>query len=346
MSENDIIEFKMGKKEFTSFIVDLLGKQQTISKIISGSFEIGLSDLCNIFNTINQRIEQQNKANLIQFRTKIIYDDESSVLLGSYDELNSYSEIKKLIPVSVHLEIEYLIQFQDKDKPERQEIEISFISNNFSQGRFIVYDDVPFKLINRDGIISLRIKHTARTWAADIESLISHVLSNLLKSESPIKKFIRKHRVKISSIVPLIFLLSIFICIYFTTNNYALIMKNNLSSNLNNIKGENIHIINKKLSYLGDFLASGQWSQYLFYSIIFIIISFITVIFLSFWISSSAHTKEPSLILITKEAEKYKEKLNNTLKKKWISFTFSLIISIGINVFANFLFYTFFCSKK
>ncbi|MCP4136982.1 MAG: hypothetical protein GY754_38800 [bacterium] len=98
----------MEKTQFAEFIANLLGKQQSITNSMRGAFDITIEDIANIYYLVDQRINQQNEANLIQFRTKIFYNDESSILLGSIEELETFNEIRKVIPISVHIEFDYL----------------------------------------------------------------------------------------------------------------------------------------------------------------------------------------------------------------------------------------------
>lgn len=343
MDKSNGLVLKMEKKQFAEFIANLLGKQQTISNSMRGAFEITIKDLINIFHLVDQRINQQNEANLIQFRTKIIYNDESSILLGSLTELETFNEIRKVIPMSVHLEFDYLIKFQDKQTPERQEIEISFIAADPAFGRFQLLYDTPLKVMALGGFINFRIKHTARTWGADIESLLSNQLSNIFKVENKLKHFIRLHSSKISLSIQLIFLLSIFISIYYTTKNFAMVTTNSLAKELSKTLPNQFDLINHKITTIGVFLSSGIWAQYYFYVLIFVIIGIILAVILGAWIDSSIDTVEPSFIILTKESEKHKLKIEKKLNRKWIYFVISIMVSVATSLIANILFKKLFC---
>ncbi|MEK6880238.1 MAG: hypothetical protein AABY22_11545, partial [Nanoarchaeota archaeon] len=67
--------------DLAGFIRSILGKPQTINKIHLGSFDINLSNLTDIYQLLDQRIMQQNDAKFIQFKTRIIFSDNSSILL-------------------------------------------------------------------------------------------------------------------------------------------------------------------------------------------------------------------------------------------------------------------------
>ena len=87
--------------EFREFLSGLLGKPQTIEKSIYGVFEVPHDAVANTFHLVDQRIDQQNEATLIQFTVWIEYDDNSSVLLNSLQDFLTYSEVRPIASVGV-----------------------------------------------------------------------------------------------------------------------------------------------------------------------------------------------------------------------------------------------------
>ena len=106
---------------FREFISGLLGQPQTLERRFLGTFELSRPDVETIFHLVDQRVKQQNEASLIQFTIKIIYDDNSSVLLNSIDDFVRYTEVRPVVSVAAHLSWTYLIKFQDRAVPEKQE---------------------------------------------------------------------------------------------------------------------------------------------------------------------------------------------------------------------------------
>jgi len=92
--EEGFVVFPYNKEQLRDFITSLLGSPQTIGKAFRGEFEINLDDLRNLHQLIMQRVSQQNDGVLIQFKSKIVYSDNSSVELTSIDELLTYNEIR------------------------------------------------------------------------------------------------------------------------------------------------------------------------------------------------------------------------------------------------------------
>ena len=185
-------------EDFAHFISSLLGRPQTISKNFRGAFDITADNVQDLHSLITQRVTQQNKASFIQFTAKIVFDDNSSVLLNSPEEFMTYREVRPISSKQLHLTWSFLVEFQDKQVPEKQEIEVSFIASGM-QGPFYG-EDMPIIISSRmtkGGFINFRIRHTARTWGADIEALLSGHINNMLVPQPKLRKFIWKHSFKI-----------------------------------------------------------------------------------------------------------------------------------------------------
>jgi hypothetical protein len=118
--------------QFRDFIAGLLGRAQTIESVVEGPFEVNKQSIENLFHLIEQRIGSQNEATLVQFTSRVVYNDSSSVLLNSLQSFLSYNEVKPLISVGLHLSWTYLIKFQNKPFPEKQVIVISFDTTGHS----------------------------------------------------------------------------------------------------------------------------------------------------------------------------------------------------------------------
>ncbi|WP_298871209.1 hypothetical protein [uncultured Bradyrhizobium sp.] len=165
--------------QFRDFIAGLLGKPQVIERMIRGPFNLGRNEIENLYYLIEQRISSQNDATLIQFTARIVFDDESSVLLNSFADFTTYKEVRPLISVSVHLSWTYLIKFRNKPIPEKQQIDVS-CNADYSRGQvsFDFFDPArivfsPIRQTRHRGNIYLRISHTDRTWGTDIEALLT-----------------------------------------------------------------------------------------------------------------------------------------------------------------------------
>jgi hypothetical protein len=197
------------EKQFGDFLVSLLGKPQTITKRFVGSFCIDKDSIVNIFQIIEQRIHQQNDAKLISFRSLITYNDNSTVELSGFEHLVNFNEPLPLIPKGIDLTWQYLIKFKDKEIQEKQEINISFnVGAGFrSLGNNIIFDFGHFRTN-----VSLRISHTARTWGADMEALLSKHIEVLCKPSTGYKKILNKDPEVIQKTIQILIFLTSLIC--------------------------------------------------------------------------------------------------------------------------------------
>jgi hypothetical protein len=180
------VSFPVSENQFNDFIISLLGKPQTITKTFNGYFSIAKDDIVTLFEILNQRVFQQNEAKLIQFRTTVVYNDDSTTTLNGLDHLVHYNEVLPKISNQVHLTWQFLIKFRDKTNFEKQEINLSFISAN--PARITIDNNLPFFF--ETAPVFLRISHTARSWGADIEAVLSKHLDVLIKQEKAYKRAI------------------------------------------------------------------------------------------------------------------------------------------------------------
>ncbi|MDP2362320.1 MAG: hypothetical protein Q8M94_00980, partial [Ignavibacteria bacterium] len=338
-SEEGFVTLPFNEGEFKHFIKSLLGNPQSISKGIFGIFEISFDDLRNVNHLILQRITQQNNGSLAKFSARIFFSDNSSVEFNTIDELLTYNEIRPIFSVSVHMSWDFIVTFPDKKIPEKQKIQISFVST----GRFLPeFDRDSFIVLHRAeyerGFINFRIEHTARTWGADIESLLSNHINSILQKDSKIKSFIRRYSGKISFAVAALFFISSLIFGFISANSFAndrIIEVQKQISSFNNVTVESL---NSKIDYLTNFMAGGAWSRYYFALVVFIILSLVIAISLAIWVEGSADTQEPSFVLLTKESKRHKDQVLKKLNKNWLSFFGAIATAIITGIISNYLF--------
>lgn len=316
--------------QFKEFIKGLLGTPQTITKRIKGNFEIHLKDLQNFHDLINQRVTQQNNGKLVQLKTQIYYSDESSVLLSSYEELVTYNEVKPVISEAVRMTWTYLIQFADKNVPEKQEIELMIVST--PQRNVIEDDDIPV-IFPSYGQFRIIIKHTARTWGADIESLITNQINSILTPCSKLKEFIRRRSERIGLFTGLLFLISSLIGIFFYTRSFNRSEVNNVTEFVKNTK-----VLDGKIDYLLNYIAQNNQNLFFLKSLLFIVISIFVAIILGVWVESQADNKTKSFLVLTREAKKNRDIQVKKSERKVYWFWVSIASSILTGIIANYVF--------
>jgi len=174
------VAFPATTEKIGKFISGLLGQPQTISREVSGIFDINLNWLNHVNSLIEQRIKQQNDAALTSFSAKIFYDGDLIRTLQSVEALKHFSETKMVRSVGVELHWNYIIKFPGKEIPEKQEITLGV----FAKGsKYVTVGLQPIKLreaINL-GRITYSIAHTERTWGDDIESILRQEIDVVTK---------------------------------------------------------------------------------------------------------------------------------------------------------------------
>jgi hypothetical protein len=154
------------------------------------------ADAENLHHLLDQRLSSQNDATLVQFTARIVYGDNSSVLLNSFSDFHSYNEVKLLVSTALHLNWTYLIQFKNKRFPEKQTIDVSFTTGSldFESTPRIIDEGAWVRLQpprNLPGFI--RIQHTDRTWGVDIEALLKGQIETLIKPVPRARRITNKY---------------------------------------------------------------------------------------------------------------------------------------------------------
>lgn len=323
-------------RDFRDFVSGLLGKPQTITQVFDGPFDINKHDIENFYFLVVQRISQQNEGHLIQFTARIVYDDNSTVLLNSIDDFNSYNEIRDIASTGIHLSWTFLVKFQDRSVPEKQQIDVSIISEG--SPRFL-NDDSPAIFFHKvsQGIIAFRIQHTARTWGADIEALLSGHIETLIREVHPLKKFLSENDGWVGLFTGSALFLSAILSAFYITNNF---LKECMSkaSGLLTIVASDPEMVSKKINYLIEIMAAGMWSRYFFSIGSFVTAALFISILIGVWAGSSADNNEPSFVVLSRKAEKRKVALLKKNKSAWNQLILSLTVGVVTGVVGNFLF--------
>jgi hypothetical protein len=179
--------------QFADFIGNLLGKPQVIERRFIGSLDIKFSDIENLASLLDHRLKEQNRAQLIQFTATLSYSDRSSVTLNSFEDFRSYAEIKDIETLQVTCSFEYLIKFHGVGHPERQSIDVTFSRIDRQQEEDFL-DPLIYSVLDAEfkSSVFIRIKHTARSWGADIEALLSAHVQSMMRKESSVRVLARR----------------------------------------------------------------------------------------------------------------------------------------------------------
>lgn len=334
-SANYAVMLPCAPEQFQEFITGLLGKPQTISQQMQGSFEMSLADFTTFHHLICQRVNQQNHATLIQMTVQIGFDDGSSVLLNSFDDFSVFHEIRPVVSSRINLSWIFLIQFPDRKFPERQTIDVSFNTNAEAQISYYESEDIFLKVLKSapGPYVGFRIQHTARTWGADIQSMLENHLNSVLQKDRPERTYIKKHSDKISLFVFFAILITAFWIVFSTGSD----LLSRDSKAITSISGETVPVI-EKLDFLIKYTSSSLWPKYLLTSSAYLVTAFAFAIVVGFSIDSGANGYRPSFILLSQVAEKERVAALKKYERGWLKFLISIVVSVVAGVFSNILF--------
>lgn len=170
-------------KDFRNFVSGLLGKPQELTGSIEGTFQISHREIANICHLITQRINNQNDSSLVHLGITVHYSDGTTVTHHNVKDFEAYHPTSPCFPVGVSIDFTYLIKFQNREIPEKQEISVAIETDP-------ELAHVRTKRWFRRGLFAYRIQHTERTWASDISGLLKSHAETIIKKKSPFIEFI------------------------------------------------------------------------------------------------------------------------------------------------------------
>jgi hypothetical protein len=328
--------------QFGEFVSGLLGKPQTIEKCIFGALEITKDDAISTYWLIEQRLHHQNTATLVQFTARIVYDDDSSVLLNSLVDFEHYAEVRPLASVGVVLSWTYLITFRGKKVPEKQEINLSFQANRTDIDADRLDDDFlvkPSRHWRMPSHVLVRISHTERTWGIDIESLLTGHIKTLLKPAPRVARFINKNSGRIGLLSGGLFFAGSTLGVYFASNRFIEAYTQKLKSITTAAPSD---AVSRKIDFLIEVISTGAWPRFTFAALAFLVLSLVASILIGTWISTKAESTPSSHVLLSKSAEERRRKITGKLRRDWLTFYVSLGASIFTGIISNVIFTRYF----
>jgi hypothetical protein len=315
---------------FADFVAGLLGAPQTIERRLFNPFELDLAGVESLYHLLDQRVKQQNQASLLQFTAKIYFSDSSSVLLASLKDLLHYNEVRSVVSNGVHLTWAYLIQFPDRQAPEKQQIDVTFralpdeedVSDDFAVLRPMV--------VIRTATIVVRIAHTARSWGVDIESLLTNHLQSLLVDESPLRRSAAKHSGKATLAVFLLSFLSIFGGMFVTERSQD---QERARATIQALKGD----IGERVDYVIRVISASEGLEGSATGLL-TVGAFVLASILAGVTFSMCDTRPPSFVLLTKPAETRRAKVLRKRQRSWFWLLGTVFLAIVAGVIGNWVY--------
>jgi len=330
--------------KIAEFLGGLLGRPQVIRGGRRGSICIEMKDIENFYHLIDQRVNEQNIANLVAFDCNIQYQDGSSVEIHSLKSLREYASVGSSIPIGVQLSWVFLVQFKSVPVPERQEIDVLMRCNSGKQQSIdddLVIDEMVESFWHGrnmySGAISFYIAHTRRSWGFDIQNLLSSHIENMMSvSDEPLREFFRKNR-KLTEFlfaVPLgmaggLFFLQVIDWLVLQSYRRYLAIEGT----------EFADILIKKMNFIAlDLQGKNILSLFVAAGGLFLLTSVLIAMILIFIIKPALQGK-PSFILLSDSAKKDFDVRMTRYNKGWTNFLFGAALSIVLGVLGNTVFH-------
>ncbi|MEN6586154.1 MAG: hypothetical protein ABFE02_08960 [Sulfuricella sp.] len=291
-------------KDFSKFIAGLLGKPQETTGRSEGIFRVTNVEVANIFHLVNQRMAKQNDSTLIHFAITVHYSDGTSVTHNTVAAFENYHPIVNSYPIAISVNFNYLIKFNGRDIPEKQEITVVISTDpDFGiEGRFHWF---------QSGLFLYKISHTEITWATDIAGLLKNHAENIISKSSKLKTFIFRNADELLSF-------------WFTTIFVVIMVFWGLSAN--SIYASNaITSISGAVRYLSVsmaiFLSLGAvlYSIHHFYEMKF-------------------HLRSPSFIILTNKDTEHVTKIEKNNTVLWIGYILGWVLGLASGVLSNYLY--------
>ena len=111
-------------KDFNRFVAELLGKPQELKGEIEGTFEINHKEISNVYYLLEQRMRNQHGQAPINFVITVFYSDGTSATHNNIPDFERYIPINSCHPISVLINAIYLIKFEGRMIPEKQEVDV------------------------------------------------------------------------------------------------------------------------------------------------------------------------------------------------------------------------------
>lgn len=182
------------------------------------------------------------------------------------------------------------------------------------------------------GVIAYRIAHTARTWGADIDALLSSHIKTVVDDIPPWRKWLAKHEFKIGVLIFCLLFAASIAGAFASSSSFVQTQRAQVEA-LKSISS--LDVTPAQMSYLLETMASGTWERFLLTSVAFLLFSFVVSLGVAIWAGSTADNLPPSFLLLTKESEKQRRKTLNSNRAKLISFFASIGSGLVIGVAGN-----------
>lgn len=345
------IALKVENKLLGDFVSSLLGQPQSIERFFTTPFYASHDYLVNLISLIEQRLSQQNIYTITSFQATIGFQDKTRRKLTTIEAFKSFSESLSLVSTDVNLNFGIIVNFPNKDIPEKQEIIIHLATssdNNNSYARDL-FDIALSKKEALSGIVAVEINHTERTWADDMLTMISNSLDDIWVKEPNYKKAFRwiLSTLRLEVLLILLVLLAPFIGVLTSRAQDDRASEYSKYLSISSEESTSLVGVHKKLDFMSDKFFNTVhptiFDSFTFFGFGVFVVTFIIFLIVVFTMKESVKPP-PSFVALTKKTEKYMEEvLQDNKVNLWVLSFFGTIFT-GIVISYTFEFLKFLTS--
>lgn len=332
-----IIPFEVD--QFHQLMKNCLGRPQTIEKSFSLSYALKPKHIADLNALIVERVSQQNLSQLIGFSARLSFSDNSIVTLDSFEALASYNVLKDVESTNLRLTWLYSITFQGKTAPEEQEISVTFASG--SPGSFgaafphwgSVWDP-------SDGDISFVISHSERTWATDIQNILTAFITSLEPTDSSICESLRRWDRVIGLTVGALFLASSIATIFWTLSRTISRYKEQLAHLVAPSSGGDgeLLILRKHVEFISDLIITRSTPTLGVAIMLYLCLSVILAVAAGAAVINVIPRRMGGFIILTQRTDETYRRRREREKASWRHVLLSSVAAIVLGVFGNYVF--------
>lgn len=197
-SEGDSnVSISLKKKAFVDFVLNFLGKKEKlIFELSTFDFVLNPNDIEQFYFLVNEKISREQSVSIDHFLSTISYHDNTSREISGIDSLQKFVETRYVIPQSISLTWNIVIQFPSAETLENQLVELTFNTDGGVKDR-------------RAGNVLLTISHTNQAWGNEVLNLLKDKIQDVSIPFPKPAKFARKllKMYKTTVFLPMLFML-------------------------------------------------------------------------------------------------------------------------------------------
>lgn len=150
--KSEALSLNISEKTIADIVLNFLGNKQVLSYYLEDeSFLISQFDLEQFYYYLKEKVDNTHHSSLQYFTVSVQYNDDTSKEFVGIDNLSRFLETLDVVPKSVTLSWNIILNFPTAHQIENQKIELSF--NILSDKKTQIF---------------LRIEHTNQGWGLEV----------------------------------------------------------------------------------------------------------------------------------------------------------------------------------